>query len=89
MLVKVYKDGEEQEVWAVDLAGWVACGWSMEKPASLALEGQESVAVATVDELEEAPWQEIKAVCDDLGLTKPEGKTWKEMIPLIREARSR
>jgi hypothetical protein len=92
----IYKAGKNPvRVYAVDLPGWKANGWSMDENSAIATVNVASEPVAEqslyesrkaeLEGLLKQSWRKIAAIAEPLEIAKPEGG-WDEAIALILEA---
>ena len=97
-MIKVTKGVHTRTIHAIDLSAWVRDGWEIETnatikdaPTIVAPSPEKPAPVldeaALTKELEGATWQELKALASELGLTKPDEKSWAEFIPDIVAAK--
>ena len=96
MIVEVFKGSHSRKVHSVDLSAWIRDGWEVkQEPMAVVVKPVEEPTIATpktdndtfTAELEALSWQELKALASDLGIDKPDEKSWAEFIPDIVAAK--
>lgn len=88
----IIKGGERKEIHPVDYPGWREAGWKTEDDRGILgaseSEQQHELSTATNREqqLQALDWKELEKLAKELGIEKPSGVSWREMIPAIVEA---